>query len=122
MTGPGMRPRGLDGGGAGRIAPFATAPALRSAPGRHFGPRPSYREESEQRILGGCGLMGVCDQSGARMSGELALRSMASMHDRGNGLGGGTGEVTGPIVTGTGDTGDIIKTDPPWGPQTPPTG
>ena len=33
--------------------------------------------------------MGICDQSGARMSGELALRSMASMHDRGNGLGGG---------------------------------
>ncbi|MFH0915957.1 MAG: glutamine amidotransferase family protein [bacterium] len=33
--------------------------------------------------------MGVCDQSGKRMSGELALRSMASMHDRGNGLGGG---------------------------------
>ena len=33
--------------------------------------------------------MGVCDQSGNRMSGELALRSMASMHDRGNGLGGG---------------------------------
>lgn len=60
-----------------------------SLPGHVFGPRPSYREESEQRLLGGCGLMGVCDQSGKRMSGELALRSMASMHDRGNGLGGG---------------------------------
>ena len=33
--------------------------------------------------------MGVCDESGARMSGEFAVRSMASMHDRGNGLGGG---------------------------------
>ncbi len=33
--------------------------------------------------------MGVCDESGARMSGEYAVRSMASMHDRGNGLGGG---------------------------------
>ncbi|MBU2601192.1 MAG: glutamine amidotransferase family protein [Actinobacteria bacterium] len=33
--------------------------------------------------------MGVCDESGGRMSGELALRSMSSMHDRGNGLGGG---------------------------------
>ncbi|HZK49685.1 MAG TPA: glutamine amidotransferase family protein [Thermoleophilia bacterium] len=33
--------------------------------------------------------MGVCDESGSRMSGELAVRSMASMHDRGNGLGGG---------------------------------
>jgi glutamate synthase domain-containing protein 1 len=60
-----------------------------SRPGREFTSRPAYREESEQRILGNCGLMGVCDQSGKRMSGELALRSMASMHDRGNGLGGG---------------------------------
>ena len=56
---------------------------------QQFGSRERYREEAEQRILGGCGLMGVCDQSGQRMSGELALRSMASMHDRGNGLGGG---------------------------------
>ena len=56
---------------------------------RQFGGREAYREEAGQRILGGCGLMGVCDQSGRRMSGELALRSMASMHDRGNGLGGG---------------------------------
>jgi glutamate synthase domain-containing protein 1 len=53
------------------------------------GERSSYTAESEERILGGCGLMGVCDESGARMSGELAVRSMASMHDRGNGLGGG---------------------------------
>lgn len=54
-----------------------------------FGERPAYTAEAEQRILGGCGLMGVCDESGNRMSGELAVRSMASMHDRGNGLGGG---------------------------------
>ena len=47
--------------GVGRRRP---GPAS-SAPGR------AYREEAEQRILGGCGLMGVCDQSGARMSGEL---------------------------------------------------
>jgi len=53
------------------------------------GPRQEYSAESEERILGGCGLMGVCDESGTRMSGEFALRSMASMHDRGNGLGGG---------------------------------
>ncbi|MHB9113359.1 MAG: class II glutamine amidotransferase [Thermoleophilia bacterium] len=33
--------------------------------------------------------MGVCDETGERMSGELAVRSMSSMHDRGNGLGGG---------------------------------
>lgn len=55
----------------------------------HLGERPSYTLEDEQRILGNCGLMGVCDESGVRMSGELAVRSMASMHDRGNGLGGG---------------------------------
>lgn len=53
------------------------------------GPRQEYTAEAEERILGGCGLMGVCDESGARMSGEFAVRSMASMHDRGNGLGGG---------------------------------
>ena len=54
-----------------------------------LGPRQEYTAEADERILGGCGLMGVCDQSGARMSGEFAVRSMASMHDRGNGLGGG---------------------------------
>jgi glutamate synthase domain-containing protein 1 len=54
-----------------------------------LGVRPAYSAEAEERILGGCGLMGVCDESGSRMSGELAVRSMASMHDRGNGLGGG---------------------------------
>jgi len=52
-------------------------------------PRPAYTAEAEERILGGCGLMGVCDETGERMSGELAVRSMSSMHDRGNGLGGG---------------------------------
>lgn len=54
-----------------------------------LGPRPSYSREAEERILGGCGLMGVCDESRQRMSGEVAIRSMSSMHDRGNGLGGG---------------------------------
>jgi len=53
------------------------------------GRRPSYTVEAEEGILGNCGLMGVCDEAGERMSGELAVRSMASMHDRGNGLGGG---------------------------------
>jgi len=51
--------------------------------------RPAYREEASSRILGNCGLMGICDESGARLSGEFILRGMASMHDRGNGLGGG---------------------------------
>lgn len=36
-----------------------------------------------------CGLMGICDQSGALMSGENAILAMAVQRDRGNGLGGG---------------------------------
>ncbi|TLM80148.1 MAG: hypothetical protein FDZ70_01940 [Actinobacteria bacterium] len=48
-----------------------------------------YREESPFKIHGGCGLMGICDESGSLMSGETAIRAMAIQHDRGNGLGGG---------------------------------
>ena len=33
--------------------------------------------------------MGICDESGALMSGEVAIKAMAVQHDRGNGLGGG---------------------------------
>jgi len=51
--------------------------------------RPRYREESPFKIHGGCGLMGLCDESGARFSGEDAIQAMAVQHDRGNGLGGG---------------------------------
>ena len=87
----GRRAQPRDAGRRAATAALRRAAGALGGPGARpdFGPRPRYREESEQRILGGCGLMGVCDQSGARMSGELALRSMASMHDRGNGLGGG---------------------------------
>lgn len=49
----------------------------------------NYREESPFKIHGGCGLMGICDQSGALMSGEEAIMAMAVQRDRGNGLGGG---------------------------------
>jgi glutamate synthase domain-containing protein 1 len=52
-------------------------------------PRPAYREEAPYKIHGGCGLMGVCDESGKPMSAEIAIRAMAVQHDRGNGLGGG---------------------------------
>ena len=51
--------------------------------------RPAYREESSFKIHGGCGLMGICDQSGTLMSGENAIKAMAVQRDRGNGLGGG---------------------------------
>jgi glutamate synthase domain-containing protein 1 len=33
--------------------------------------------------------MGICDETGRRFSGSVALESMAVLHDRGNGLGGG---------------------------------
>ncbi len=51
--------------------------------------RPRYREEASFKIHGGCGLAGICDESGTLMSGEIAIRAMAIQHDRGNGLGGG---------------------------------
>ncbi|MCE5192289.1 MAG: glutamine amidotransferase family protein [Actinomycetia bacterium] len=51
--------------------------------------RPRYAEESPFKIHGGCGLMGICDESGTLMSGEDAILAMAVQHDRGNGLGGG---------------------------------
>jgi len=53
-----------------------------------FDPR-RYREESPFKIHGGCGLMGICDESGTLMSGEEAILAMAVQRDRGNGLGGG---------------------------------
>ena len=42
---------------------------------RPAGERPAYREEAPFKIHGGCGLMGICDESGTRMSGEVAMRS-----------------------------------------------
>jgi glutamate synthase domain-containing protein 1 len=51
--------------------------------------RPAYSQESPFKIHGGCGLMGICDESGRRFSGEVAIQAMAVQHDRGNGLGGG---------------------------------
>jgi glutamate synthase domain-containing protein 1 len=78
--------------GAGR-APFFVGPAKRGSGVTEFpifgGARPAYREEAPFKIHGGCGLMGICDQSGAPMSAEVAVRAMAVQHDRGNGLGGG---------------------------------
>src|SRR5665648_151269 len=53
------------------------------------GPRPAYREEAPFKIHGGCGLMGICDESGALMPADIAVRAMAIQRDRGNGLGAG---------------------------------
>jgi glutamate synthase domain-containing protein 1 len=48
-----------------------------------------YGQESPFKIHGGCGLVGICDESGTRFSGSVAIEAMAVQHDRGNGLGGG---------------------------------
>jgi glutamate synthase domain-containing protein 1 len=45
-----------------------------------------YRRTKE---ISGCSLSGMMNEDGERMSGEDIIRSIAVMHDRGNGLGGG---------------------------------
>lgn len=45
--------------------------------------------EGEFRNPSGCAISGVIDRSGRRMSGECMIHSIATMHERSNGLGGG---------------------------------
>ena len=45
--------------------------------------------EGQERIPSGCAVTGVIDRSGKGMTGEDMIRSIAVMHDRSNGLGGG---------------------------------
>ena len=45
--------------------------------------------EGQMRIPSGCAVSGVFHKSGRRTSGEAIMRSIAVMHDRSNGLGGG---------------------------------
>ncbi len=45
--------------------------------------------EGEVRIPSGCAIAAIMDRSGGRHDGSDILRSIALMHDRGNGLGGG---------------------------------
>lgn len=47
------------------------------------------RREGEVRIPSGCAISGIMDRTGARHDGSDILRSIALMHDRSNGLGGG---------------------------------
>ncbi|MFB3926617.1 MAG: glutamine amidotransferase family protein [Syntrophales bacterium] len=42
-----------------------------------------------QKDISGCGLSGLINKNGDRVSGEVIVRSIATQHDRGNGLGGG---------------------------------
>ena len=45
--------------------------------------------EGQFRNPSGCAISGVIDRSGKRMSGQCMIDSIATMHDRSNGLGGG---------------------------------
>ena len=47
------------------------------------------RKEGQVRIPSGCAISGLFSRSGARTNGEAIIRSIAAMHDRSNGLGGG---------------------------------
>lgn len=47
------------------------------------------KREGEVRIPSGCAISGMIDRGGARFSGDEIIRSIALMHDRSNGLGGG---------------------------------
>jgi glutamate synthase domain-containing protein 1 len=42
-----------------------------------------------QKDISGCGLSGLINKDGTRVGGEVIVRSIATQHDRGNGLGGG---------------------------------
>ena len=46
-------------------------------------------KEGDIRIPSGCAVSGIISKSGKRMSGENIIKSIAVMHDRSNGLGGG---------------------------------
>jgi glutamate synthase domain-containing protein 1 len=43
----------------------------------------------DNKVIDACSIFGVMDTSGRRFSGEGAIKAIANMHDRGNGLGGG---------------------------------
>lgn len=47
------------------------------------------RRIPEEKIMSGCAISGILDRKGRRFSGEEIIKSIALMHDRSNGLGGG---------------------------------
>jgi glutamate synthase domain-containing protein 1 len=47
------------------------------------------QREGQVRIPSGCAISGIINKNGKRMSGEAIIKSIAVMHDRSNGLGGG---------------------------------
>ncbi len=48
-----------------------------------------HNPHGDDKVIDACSIFGVMDTSGKRFSGEGAIRAIANMHDRGNGLGGG---------------------------------
>ena len=46
-------------------------------------------QEGEIRIPSGCAISGLISKSGKRINGSEIVKSIATMHDRSNGLGGG---------------------------------
>ena len=46
-------------------------------------------KEGQIRIPSGCAISGIFSKSGKRINGETIIKSIATMHDRSNGLGGG---------------------------------
>ncbi len=46
-------------------------------------------KEGQVRIPSGCAISGLFSRSGKRIGGDIVVKSMATMHDRSNGLGGG---------------------------------
>ena len=47
------------------------------------------RKEGQVRIPSGCAISGIFARDGRRLNGEAIIKSIATMHDRSNGLGGG---------------------------------
>ena len=47
------------------------------------------QKEGQVRIPSGCAIAGVISKEGRNIPGDLIVRSMTTMHDRSNGLGGG---------------------------------
>jgi glutamate synthase domain-containing protein 1 len=47
------------------------------------------QREGQSRIPSGCAISGIINKSGKRIGGEAIIKSIAVMHDRSNGLGGG---------------------------------
>jgi glutamate synthase domain-containing protein 1 len=44
---------------------------------------------NDDKVIDACSIFGAMDRSGRCFSGEVVIRAIANMHDRGNGLGGG---------------------------------